>query len=86
MIQILCNKYDARALAFKVAYQSDIRATEAYENELENVYETTMSCNRSEAIRWLVNMMEDAISYGIKTQNRDWKEKFLAAYDVCREL
>ena len=87
MIQVLCGKYDARALAFRITYQNEaIRATDAYEEELDRVYEATMSCDRQEAIMWTIKFMENAIRYGIATRNLDWKVRFLAAYDVCRGL
>lgn len=87
MIQVLCKKYDARALAFRITYQNeDIRNTDAYEQELDRVYDETMSCNRHEAIKWTVKFMEDAINYGIESQDLGWKAKFLAAYDVCEGL
>lgn len=86
MIQILCKKYDARGLAFRITYQSDIRTTDDYQEALDEACEQTMSCNRQEAIKWLVNMMEEAIRYGIATQDKGWKSKFLAAYDICESI
>jgi len=87
MIQILCNKYDARSLAFRITYQNDgIRESEAYIDAMDDLLDETQSCNRQEAIKWMVKHMEDAITYGIRTQNKDWKFRFLAAYDICRGL
>ena len=48
--------------------------------------ETTMSCNKKEAIEWMKYYMANAIAYGIQTKNLDWKTKFLAAYDIFIEL
>lgn len=87
MTMLINGKYDAKALAFRVTYQNEaIRESEAYEDELDRVYEATMSCNRREAIMWTKKFMEDAVSYGVNTKDRSWKEKFLAAYDVCNAL
>lgn len=87
MIQILCNKYDARALALRITYQNDgIRCSNQYLDATNECIDETMSCNRSEAIAWMVKRMEDAINYGISTQKKDWKYRFLAAYDICTEL
>jgi len=87
MIQILCNKYDARSLAFRITYQDDgIRESESYIDAMDDLLDETQSCNRQEAIKWMVKHMEDAINYGLHTQNNDWKYRFLAAYDICRGL
>jgi len=86
MTQILCNKYDARALAFRIAYQSDIRSEEAYKEAKDELLDETMSCDVQEAIDWMIHEMESAIRYGKLTQNRDWRYKFLAAYDICDKL
>lgn len=87
MNQILMNKYDADALAFRVTYQNEkLRESEAYENEVDRLIDVTMSCNRREAILWLVKFMEDAIKYGIETRDLGWKTRFLAAYDICSDL
>lgn len=87
MIQILCNKYDARALAFRITYQNDsIRDSQAYTEAMDDLMDETMSCNRHEVIKWMVRSMEDAINYWRSTQNKDWKYRFLAAYDICDRL
>ena len=87
MNQVLCNKYDARGLAFRITYQNDgIRESEAYTDAMDDLLDETQSCNRQESIKWMVKHMEDAITYGIRTQNKDWKFRFLAAYDICRGL
>ena len=49
-------------------------------------YETTMSCDKNEAINWMKYYMANAIAYGIQTKNLDWRTKFLAAYDIFNEL
>ena len=48
--------------------------------------ETTMSCDQSEAIRWMQYYMSNAIAYGIQTKDLDWRTKFLAAYDLFNSL
>lgn len=87
MIQILLNKYDARGLAFRIAYSDkDIRETEGYNDAEDELLEMTMSCNRREAIKWMVHEMEEAIKYGLTSQDRNWRYKYLAAYDICDRL
>lgn len=87
MTQVLLNKYDARALAFKVTYQNEsIRASEEYEAATDDLLDMTMSCNRREAIKWMVHEMEEAIKYGIESRDKGWQHKFLAAYDICERL
>jgi len=48
--------------------------------------ETTMTCVPEEARIWMEYYMTNAIAYGIKTKNLDWRTKFLAAWDIFETL
>lgn len=63
-----------------------IRKTKEYQNTKDMYIECTMSCNLEECQWWLKSFMKKAISYGEQTKNLDWKEKYLAAYDILKGL
>lgn len=77
--------YDANVLAWQVKsslgdWEKDadyIEATDAF-------IDVTMSCNAEERINWLEYFMSNAIAYGIQTKNRDWRGKYLAAYNLLK--
>lgn len=60
----------------------DGRKSEDYEDAKYWFIETTMSCSKKEAVRWMEYYMVNAMAYGLKTMNLDWRTKFLAAYDL----
>lgn len=64
----------------------NIRKTAEYQNTKSCYYDCTMSCDRGEAKGWLKAFMERAINYGEQTKNLDWKEKYLAAYDILKDI
>ena len=79
--------YDIRTLAFLIDYhdkEKALRQSGDYADCKETFIELTMSCTEEEAKRWMEYWMANAIAYGLETQNRDWRTKFLAAYDIYR--
>lgn len=87
MIQVLCGKYDARSLAALVVQKDrNIRDSAEYKESMDWLLDTTMSCDRQEAIDSLISSMSHAIRFGKFTQDRSWRYEFLAAYDICKGL
>ena len=87
--RVKAQVYDARMVAFQITYNNkgyDFRQDSDYEDAKDWFIETTMSCNEGEAIRWMEYYMANAIAYGIQTKARDWRTKFLAAYDLFNSL
>lgn len=81
--------YDARTVAFQIEYNNpdvDFRKDADYEDAKFWFIESTLSCDEDEAINWMKYYMVNAIGYGIKTKNLDWRTKFLAAYDLFNSL
>ena len=81
--------YDAATVAHMIAYNNptaDFRNDDDYIDAEHWFMETTMSCDKDEAINWMEYYMANAIAYGIQTKNRDWRTKFLAAYDLFNSL
>lgn len=64
----------------------DYKTLPDYEDAKHWFIETTMSCNKNEAIEWMKYYMSNAIAYGIQTKNLDWRTKFLAGYDIFNSL
>lgn len=58
----------------------------SYEESKSWIVDTTMSCDRQEALAWMNTYMMYAIAYGIETKDLDWQNKFMAAYDIMTEL
>lgn len=83
--------YEASVVAMQVMHIYESNSKD-YKDEADYIdaknwfYETTMSCNKAEAINWMKYYMANAIAYGIQTKNLDWRTKFLAAYDIFNEL
>lgn len=87
----LAKCYDARVLAFKCEASfgrsgKDYHEEPDYIDAKDWMLETTMSCNKQEAIEWMKFYMGKAIAYGIESKNLDWKTKFLAAWDLFHSL
>lgn len=87
----LAKCYDANILAFKCEASfskngKDYHDDPDYIDAKDWMLETTMSCDKKEAIEWMKFYMGKAIVYGIESKNLDWKTKFLAAYDLFLEL
>ena len=81
--------YDAGTVAHLISYNNpgvDFRSEADYKDAKNWFIETTMSCTEKEAIGWMKYYMENAIAYGIQTKNKDWRTKFLAAYDLFNSL
>lgn len=81
--------YEASIVAFQIEYSNpgvDFRKDADYKDAQFWFLETTQSCNRAEAIKWMAYYMSNAIAYGIQTKNKDWRTKFLAAYDLYNGL
>lgn len=68
------------------ALGDDFRNDADYKDAKFWFIETTMSCDKEEAINWMKYYMENALAYGIETKNLDWRTKFLAAYDILQGL
>lgn len=83
-----CLGYDVRVIESLIVQRSayDLRMTEDYERCYDMFIELTMSGNKTEAIQWSRYWMANAIAYGQKTRNLDWRTKFLAAYDLLNNL
>lgn len=85
------QSYEASVVAM-MAMQSfekklmDYKEDPDYQDATNWFIETTMSCDRNERINWMKYYMANAIAYGIKTKNLDWKTKFLAAWDLFVSL
>lgn len=83
--------YDAKVVAFqaKRAFEAagvNYKETAEYKDAKNWFVETTMSCDRGEAMNWMKFYMANAIAYGIQTKNLDWRDKFLAACDLFNEI
>lgn len=81
--------YDASTVAFQIEYNNptiDFRNDADYEDAKNWFIDTTMSCDKKEAINWMTYYMANAIAYGIETKNLDWRTKFLAAWDLFNSL
>ena len=81
--------YDAGTVAFKIKQSNptiDFRKDPDYKDAEHWFIDTTMSCDPEEAVTWMKYYMANAIAYGIETKNRDWRTKFLAAYDLFISL
>lgn len=83
--------YDARIVAMMAARSFEKNCKDYKQDpdyiEARHVFiDTTMSCNQREAVQWLQYYMANAIAYGIQTKNLDWKTKFLAAWDLYRQM
>ena len=76
VIQMLCVK----ALGDNFKNEPD------YKDAQDWFIETTMACDKAEAMNWMKYYMTNAIAYGIETKNLDWRTKFLAAYDLFNGL
>ena len=89
--KVKAQGYDCREVARQAARAWELRGKDYsldpdYEDARDWFIETTMSCNRSEALNWMKYYMANAIAYGIMTKNLDWKTKFLAAWDLFHEI
>lgn len=87
--KVKAQAYDAGTVAFQIKYNNptiDFRSEADYEDAKNWFVETTMSCNEGEAINWMKYYMANAIAYGIQTKNKDWRTKFLAAWDLFNSL
>lgn len=83
------SSYDAGTVAFQIKQSNpgvDFKNDPDYKDAKDWFIETTMSCDRDEAINWMNYYMANAIAYGIQTKNLDWRTKFLAAYDIQKTL
>lgn len=79
-------QYKMNELAKKVE-MSFVKAGDSYQNDdyydsQEWMMEVTSSCDKEEAIDWMKYFMDKAVIYGKKEKNKDWKTKYLAAYDM----
>ena len=87
--KVKAKAYDAGTVAFKIECNNkgkDLRADADYADAQSWFIDSTMSCDKQEAITWMEYYMANAIAYGIQTKNLDWRTKFLAAYDMFIEL
>lgn len=87
--KIKAQAYDADIVALKLELYGGgetIRQSESYTDAKEWFLETTMSCDKGERINWLKYYMINAIAYGIATKDLDWRNKYLAAYDIFKGL
>ena len=89
--KVKAQAYVASEVALK-AKQAFINAGKDYKDDPDYkdathwFIETTMSCDQEEAVNWMKYYMTNAIAYGIKTKNLDWRTKFLAAWDIFESL
>lgn len=87
--QVPSKSFDASTIALKIEYNNstvDLRNDADYVSAKDWFIETTLSCSKEEAIKWMEYYMSNAIAYGIKTKNLDWRTKFLAAWDLFNSL
>ena len=80
------KEYDLNVLVRKIEERGDCRTNEDYEDCQNIYYELTGSCDLEECKSWMKYWMNNAIAYGIQTKNADWQYKFLAAYDIWKNL
>lgn len=81
--------YDVDELANKITESNpgvDFRQNADYKDAEHWFIETTMSCDKDEAVDWMKYYMANAIAYGIQTKSLDWRTKFLAAHDLFVSL
>lgn len=86
--KVKAQAYDTSVVAMKakMSFENEDYKNTDYEDAKDWFIDSTMSCNKDEAIGWMKYYMANAIAYGIQTRNLDWKTKFLAAYDLFNEL
>lgn len=89
--KVKARAYEASVVAMKckAVYEQDLidyKQDPDYQDARNWFIDTTMSCNKEEAINWMKYYMANAIAYGIETKNLDWRTKFLAAYDLHESL
>lgn len=81
--------YDADVVAMKCEEafgEKNYKGSEDYQDAKDWFIETTVSCDKKEAINWMKYYMANAIAYGIQTKNLDWRYKFMAAFDLFNML
>ena len=87
--KVKAQAYEASVVAFQIEYDNpgvDFKQDADYIDAKDWFIETTMSCDKDEAINWMKYYMANAIAYGIQTKSLDWRTKFLAAWDLFKEL
>lgn len=89
--KVKAQAYEASVVAMQAAHSFEVKCIDYredpdYVDAREWFIDTTMSCDRKEAIQWMKYYMANAIAYGIQTKNLDWKTKFLAAWDLFIHL
>ena len=87
--KVKAQAFDASTVVFLISYNNptiDFRSESDYKDSKNWFLETTMSCTGKEAIGWMKYYMANAIAYGIQTKNKDWRTKFLAAWDLFNSL
>ena len=89
--KVKAQAYEASVVAMKIkeAFQKSGKNfwEEAdYKDAKDWFIDSTMSCDKQEAINWMKYYMANAIAYGIETKNLDWRTKFMAAWDLFRGL
>lgn len=81
--------YQANTLAFLLIQSNpgkDLREQPEYKEAEDAFYDSTMSCNREEAINWMSYYQSNAIAYGLATNDTRWGYYFLAAFDIQQRL
>ena len=89
--KVKSQAYEASVVAMQAMHNFEICNEDYKENadyiDAKNWFvETTMSCDKDEAVNWMKYYMANAIAYGIQTKNLDWRTKFLAAWDLFKSL
>ena len=89
--KVKAQSYDCSVVAMKCKEafekaEKNFWQEEDYIQSKDMFIETTMSCDKEEAINWMKYYMANAIAYGIQTKSLDWRTKFLAAWDLFKGL
>ena len=76
------KSYDLNVIAFKIGCNESIRTSEAYQMHRGRLIEQTMSCNKREALNWMLHIMMSCINRGNRRRDDGLRAEFLAAYDL----
>lgn len=80
------KSYDLNVIATQIGWNGSIRTSEAYQMHKEILLEQTMSCNKREALNWMLSIMRNCINRGNHGRDDGLRAEFLAAYDLHSNL
>lgn len=86
--KLTATGFDADTIAWMILDRSQIylRGTDEYKEAKDVFIELTTSCTTKEAMHWMKSWMFKAIEYGSDTKELNWRQFYLAAYDIHNDL